>query len=150
MTIKMTKIQASIAMASGRRFKDTKGNIYQWSDDDVCESPFRLLVEEKGYSQENLLYNWCKFDGETEMTEIFEIPDLATDTKVLVSDHRNSSSWLPRHSRGWTNNGDMVTFDGGQTSHTASHNTGTTHWKYWKIDEGKYEGRNNQGLKKEI
>ncbi len=146
----MTKIQASIAMASGRRFKDTKGNIYQWSDDDVCETPFRLLVEEKGHSQENLLYNWCKFDLENEMTEIFEIPDLATDTKVLVTNDKDSSSWLPRHSRGWTNNGDIVTFDDGRTSYTATPKSTTTHWKYWKIDEGKYEGRTSQGLKKEL
>ncbi len=148
MTIKMTKIQASIAMASGRRFKDKKGNIYQWSDDYVCESPFRLLVEEKGHSQENLLYNWCKFDLENEMTEIFEITDLATDTKVLVSDDKDSSLWLPRHSRGWTNNGDIITFDGGQTSHTATPKSGITPWKYWKIDEGEYKGRNN--LNKEL
>ncbi len=146
----MTKIQASIAMASGRRFKDTKGNIYQWSDDDACESPFRLLVEENGYSQGNLLYNWCKFDWENEMTEIFEIPDLAIDTKVLISDWcGRPDKWIRRYFRGWTNNGDMVTFDDGATSYTSKEGC-FSYWKCWKIDEGKYEGRNSQGLKKEL
>ncbi len=112
------------ALIDGRRFKDKKGNIYGWTD-----------------TIPSLQYFWDVLD---ELVEIFEIPDLATDTKVLVSDWCDRpDQWLSRHFKGWTNNDFIITFDGGQTSHTANPESTATNWKYWKIDEGKYEGRQN-------
>ncbi len=142
-----TEIPMAQALLDNRRFKDEEGNIYQRNDKTVdsfgfcCQTPFVVSIKEEGnYQWQDIKSHW---DRHAELIELFEIPDLATDTKVLVSNHKDSSSWLPRHSRGWTNNGDIVTFDGGQTSHTTNPKSTTTNWKYWKIDEGKYEGRQN-------
>ncbi len=137
----MTKKEGVQALLDGRRFKDKKGNIYGWKDDTTYQSPFRVYAKDLSNSKAGLQYFWDVLD---ELTEVFEIPDLDTDTKVLVSDWCDRpDQWLPRHFKGWTNNDFIITFDGGQTSHTANPESTATNWKYWKIDEGKYEGRQN-------
>ncbi len=127
------------ALIDGRRFKDKKGNVYLWSDDNLFKSPFRVNVKDRADMISGLHNFWEVLD---ELVEIFETPDLATDTKVLVSNKKDTNHWIPSHSRGWDNNGFIVVFDDGATSHTSKEGCFSP-WKYWKIVDGTHKGEAN-------
>ncbi len=129
------------ALIDGRKFKDNAGNVYLWSDDNLYKSPFRVNVKDEVDMIPGLHNFWDVLD---ELVEIFEFPDLAIDTKVLVSDGCDrSDQWLSRHFKGWTNNGFITAFDGGQTSHTANPESTGTNWNYWKVAGGIHKGKAN-------
>ena len=58
--------------------------------------------------------------------------NLKIDTKVLVRDHEGMG-WYKRHFAGWDEDGRMLCWARGRSSHTE---TEETRWNFWKLYEG--------------
>lgn len=61
------------------------------------------------------------------------LPGVKIDTPVWVRD-QVSDRWRRRHSAGWTDDGKMLCWSGGGTSHTTDN---TTIWVYYSLEEPK-------------
>ncbi len=123
---------------SGSGYKDNDGNIYKCVDnvDTVLgSSPFRVY---RNGEWEEINSFWSRF---AQLKKVPISPDLPGDTKVLVREFE-IHKWVERHFMKWDDNGNMICFTNGHTSHTGTGGNGTS-WKFWKIAEGKYEGTCN-------
>ncbi len=135
-----TKRELAHALLDGRRFKDKAGNEFMFSGN-VDASPFRVKID--GYWG-GLSNTW---DNYNELVEIFDNPKLAVDTKVLVSDDCDSTP-EPAHFKRFDDDGVIVTFCGGQTSHTTGEKS-SSRWHFWKVVDGTHKGKNNFKTTKE-
>ncbi len=127
------------ALIDGRRFKDKKGNVYLWSDDNLFNSPFRVNVKDEADMIPGLHNFWDVLD---ELVEIFETIELEVDTRVFVS-HHSSGETRPRYFKGWDEQGNMLCYSNGKTSFSVSPTDKTFCWKYWKVDGGIHKGKTN-------
>ncbi len=101
----------------------------------------------------------CEFDSDWEpitslweqfydMTEAVKIRfDLEVDTKVFVT-HSADKDWKPRYFKCFKGYSSMECFENGQTSFS-SNDDDSKIWRYWKIGEGKFEGKTNLIVKKQ-
>ncbi len=136
------------ALLDGRRFKDQYDNTYFWDSSliDGCCTPFRLSRKNKDGKWEDI----NNFSVHGQLTEIFDHPDLQMDDPVLVCnswEDKLNGRWFARHFSGWSHDGKMQCFDGGQTSHSTD--SPRSPWKYWKILVGEHKGKNNFKTNKE-
>ncbi len=133
-----TEREMAIALAtSDDGYTDDDGNVYKCVnniDNVLGNSPFRVY---RNGEWEEINSFWGRF---AQMKKIPIAPDLPVDTKVLVRKFE-INKWTPRHFMKWDGQ-EMVCFDNGGTSFIETDIDGTS-WKYWKIDEGKYEGKQN-------
>ncbi len=126
------------ALMDGRRFKDKKGNIYLWSDDNLYKSPFRVNVKDRVDMRPGLHNFWDVLD---ELVEIFDNPDLAVDTRVLVTNERNCTL-QPRYFQEWDEQGNMICYSNGRTSFS-SFTYDTSKWLFWEVARGIHKGKTN-------
>ncbi len=127
------------ALMDGRRFKDNAGNVYLWSDDNLYNSPFRVNVKDRVDMRPGLHNFWEVLD---ELVEIFDNPDLAVDTRVLVA-HGTGSKLKPRYFKGWDKEGSMLCYSNGQTSFSSFSNDDTYTWRCWEVARGIHKGKTN-------
>ncbi len=79
------------------------------------------------------------------------LPDIPIDTLVHVYIGMSSAAnanFISAYFAGWTENGNMSTFDDGRTSHTRCGIS--KNWVYWKIAEGKHKGKKNFELEDSV
>ncbi len=127
------------ALMDGRRFKDNAGNVYLWSNDNLFESPFRVNVKDRADMIPGMHNFWGVLD---ELVEIFDNPDLAVDTRVLVTDERNGTL-QPRYFKGWNEQGNMLCWPYGKTSFSSSLTDDACKWLFWEVARGIHKGKTN-------
>ncbi len=127
------------ALMDGRRFKDNAGNVYLWSDDNLYKSPFRVNVKDRVDMRPGLHNFWDVLD---ELVEVFDNPDLAVDTRVLVTDERNGTL-QPRYFKGWAEQGSMLCYSYGKTSFSSPLTDDSCKWLFWEVARGIHKGKTN-------